>query len=556
MSDEHMAGVAEKLELLKQRFKHRALDDIQAVLSAVRGADRDPVSRDGLSLAYQGLHRLAGSAGTFGFHALGDEARSLELMLKPYLEVSPGGFPASSDSFDQILTEQFFHRIERMAELLTVEEGRPAQFDRSQSRAEDAASQPVAIIIEPDEEACESLAAALAPHGFTVHCAASADRVSRNVSDASVILVRNHCLTAPDARFAIKAGMPPVICMGSEDAFDDRYQLAAYGVDGFVSEPVNVPVLADYMEQLISERTNHHSDRVLVVDDDPELLEHYGVVLEAAGFDVRKVSSPPDMLGVLSEFRPDIVLMDIQMGAYSGLTLARMLRFDPQWVGLHIVFLSSEEDRDFQFNALAYGGDDFLTKPVSDRILVQAAKVRCYRAKQLDKLASRDSLTGLLKHSLAMSEISKEHSRCQRLGLTSVVAMLDLDHFKQVNDQYGHRIGDLVIKGLSNLLRHRLRKTDVIGRYGGEEFIVAMHGCSVQDASQSLKGICEQMASIAFPGGNREFFVTLSVGVAALDAYDSADAAIEAADRALYQRKSAGRNGVTIDQETVGPGDP
>ena len=201
--------------------------------------------------------------------------------------------------------------------------------------------------------------------------------------------------------------------MGSEDAFDDRYQLAAYGVDGFVSEPVNVPVLADYMEQLISERTNHHSDRVLVVDDDPELLEHYGVVLEAAGFDVRKVSSPPDMLGVLSEFRPDIVLMDIQMGAYSGLTLARMLRFDPQWVGLHIVFLSSEEDRDFQFNALAYGGDDFLTKPVSDRILVQAAKVRCYRAKQLDKLASRDSLTGLLKHSLAMSEISKEHSRCQ-----------------------------------------------------------------------------------------------------------------------------------------------
>ncbi|CAN0602328.1 unnamed protein product, partial [Ectocarpus sp. 12 AP-2014] len=228
--------------------------------------------------------------------------------------------------------------------------------------------------------------------------------------------------------------------------------------DGYASEPVDVPALVDCMERLISERTESDSGRVMIVDDDQELLEHYSVVLENAGFDVRKVSSPSKVLSALSEFRPDIILMDMQMGPFSGPVLARMLRFESEWVGLQIIFLSSEEDREFQFNALSQGGDDFLAKPVTDSILVQAAKVRCYRAKQLDKLASRDSLTGLLKHSLANSEVAKEHARCQRLGEQSVVAMLDLDHFKQVNDRHGHRVGDLVIKGLANVLRHHFRQ--------------------------------------------------------------------------------------------------
>lgn len=124
--------------------------------------------------------------------------------------------------------------------------------------------------------------------------------------------------------------------------------------------------------------------------------------------------------------------------------------------------------------------------------------------------------------------------------------MLDLDHFKHVNDRHGHRVGDLVIKGLANLLRHRLRKTDIIGRYGGEEFIVALPDCSIQDAKQSMQAVCEQMSKIAFSGACGTFSVTLSIGIAPLNAYEKPEDAIEAADRALYARKSAGRNGVTI----------
>jgi diguanylate cyclase (GGDEF)-like protein len=248
----------------------------------------------------------------------------------------------------------------------------------------------------------------------------------------------------------------------------------------------------------------------------------------------------------LSEFRPNLVLMDMQMGRYSGATLARMIRFDPEWLGLPIVYLSSEENRERQLEALSHGGDDFLTKPVSDHYLQRAVLVRCYRARQLEKLATRDSLTGLLKHSLANAEIENEFARSVRAGQESVVAMLDLDHFKRVNDRYGHRAGDMVIKGLANLLRHRLRKSDILGRYGGEEFIVALVDCALDDARAVMASVCERLSRIVFNAGDQEFSVTVSIGLARMNDYPTVEAAIEAADKALYERKHSGRNGVSL----------
>ncbi|WP_139173032.1 GGDEF domain-containing protein, partial [Marinobacter sp. AC-23] len=190
------------------------------------------------------------------------------------------------------------------------------------------------------------------------------------------------------------------------------------------------------------------------------------------------------------------------------------------------------------------------TKPVSDEFLVRTARIRCYRARQLSKLVSLDSLTGLLKHALAKIELNREYARCARSGHSSVVVMLDLDHFKKVNDSYGHGTGDMVIKALSNLL-HRLRNTDIIGRYGGEEFVIVLTECSLEKAVEVLEALCQDFARLLFSGGNEEFSVTFSAGVAALSAYESGEQAIEAADRALYQRKRAGRNGVTVASEAL-----
>ncbi len=557
MSDTKKNRVAEQLEMLKGRFRDRAVEDLRKLDAIVRQIRSGTFSRDDVSEVYHSLHRLAGSAGTFGYTALGSEARLLENLIRPVTE-SAADIPApgaDDPRVESVVTDEFVRRISGL--MVMLDEASPvARHTDVQSpvTVPETRDEPEILIVDGDLARSRTLARDLELHGFKSVVSDSLNASPKGSGGGfSAVVIRDHLVTgADDPKLPDVFGSAPVICIGTEDTFAGRYMLAERGADGFVCDPVDVPFLADYIERLITEREEDGTGRVMIVDDDRELLEHYGLVLEAGGLEVRWVDDPTQILSVLSEFRPDIVLMDVQMGRFSGPDLVRMLRFDPEWLGLPIVYLSSEEDREFQVEALAKGGDEFLTKPVSDDFLLQAVTVRCYRARQLDKLASRDGLTGLLKHSVVKQEIQMEHARCQRLGQESVVAMLDLDHFKQVNDRYGHRTGDMVIKGMANLLRHRLRKSDIIGRYGGEEFVVALPDCSVANARTVMESICEQVSRIVFTSAGKEFSITMSVGIAPLHRFASSGEAIEAADQALYRRKQSGRNGVTLSGYDIG----
>ena len=345
----------------------------------------------------------------------------------------------------------------------------------------------------------------------------------------------------------------PVVCVGHEDSFETLYRVAEQGATAYFCEPLDMLELAERIESLALERGSRPQGRVLIVDDDLELGEHYCLVLKQAGIIARLVSDPADLMSELSAFEPDLVLMDVQLRDYSGVTLARLIRYEPRWLGLPIVYLSSEDNPENQLDALSKGADEFLVKPVTDDYLVRSVRIRCYRARQLSDLMNRDSLTGLLKHSLIKQEVDRELARCRRAGHTSCVVMLDLDHFKRVNDTWGHGQGDIVIRTLANLLRNRLRESDVIGRYGGEEFLLILPDCEPAVAVKLIEAIGKSFAELVFWAGDDSFQVTLSAGVALINDFPVSDQAIEAADQALYQRKRGGRNGVTLyDPSPVG----
>lgn len=532
--------VSAKLKVLQKRFSDKAVGEFNALEEIASGIRSGSANCDQIAQTYRILHRLAGSAGTFGFSTLGDKARDLELKIKPFAEDC-----SDISSALVALRKDFYQQLTELRALLETDDQEAKE--RLPSAPENAADEAQVIVFEPDQKRGKALAEGLALYGYQSHWLPGFDEWQRQ-EDAipSAIIIRDALFLAEDAGLPPLLMDVPVICISATDSFEQRYALASGGAEAFFCEPLNLPVMADHLERLLTDHADAASGRVLIVDDDQELAEHFQLVLSSGGMDVRTVGGDPSrILSVLAEFRPDIVLMDIQMGDISGPTLARMLRFEPEWLSLPIIYLSAESDREIQLEAMAKGGDDFLTKPVSDSFLLRTVRVRCYRARQLDKLVSRDSLTGLLKHSLAKADVAKEHARCQRMKHVSVVAMLDLDHFKKVNDTHGHRAGDLVIRGLANLLRHRLRKTDVIGRYGGEEFIVALLDCPIERAKGILKSVCDDFSRLAFKGAGSEFSVTLSVGLAALSDYPHPEDAIEAADQALYERKRAGRNGVT-----------
>lgn len=555
------AGVAEKLARLRLSFRQKAAGELEQLIksaSRLKHSDHSGCDReDDIALSHGILHRLAGSAGTFGYTALGDRARRLEQRLKPLADrgaaTTDNEYCRGEEDTQQLL--EIIAEVEGLRSLLDVTD-EPVRITRERHDGfSDKGSKPApdihVILCGLSAEATGSLDHALSNYGFLIS-RTDVNSLSLQTKPGMTTVVTSEDRLAEVSKIlgslehADGTPGPPLLCLGRQDDFNSRYALAEAGADAFFPEPVDAPQLAERIERLVHEQNELVSGKILILDDDEHLVAHYRTVLENAGFRVRAISKPETILSELSEFRPDIMLLDVRMGAYSGTTVAKLIRFDPEWVSLPIVYLSSEQDKHVQLEALAKGADEFMTKPVSDDYLVRTAQIRCYRARQLNELLIKDSLTGLLKHSVIKQEVENEHARCHRMSHVSSVAMVDLDHFKAVNDQHGHRTGDVVIKALANLLRNRLRSTDQIGRYGGEEFAIILPECTTDQAQKVLTQICEAFADISFATPEGDLSVTLSAGIAALDAFASGSDALDAADQALYERKTAGRNGVTV----------
>jgi diguanylate cyclase (GGDEF)-like protein len=236
--------------------------------------------------------------------------------------------------------------------------------------------------------------------------------------------------------------------------------------------------------------------------------------------------------------------MDVQMPEVDGIELARVIRQTRRHLSLPIVFLSAEQDTARQLLARKLGGDDFIPKPVDLDRLVTLVRLRAERARSLRAVMESDSLTGLLNHARFKERLALEMERARREGKELSLAIIDLDHFKSVNDTHGHLVGDRVIRGLARSLQKHLRRTDVIGRYGGEEFAALLPSTAPEQAANRMSQIRERFAVTPFDGAHRPFSVTFSAGVAGSLQHEGPEALISAADAALYAAKRAGRNRV------------
>ena len=393
---------------------------------------------------------MAGSAGTFGLPELGQSARVIEKQLKALLE-SAASADVAGDEFVSVSAEvaseirQLATLLEKAPDVVTTAEVSQAKAPAAAESYDGAHGMQVNVMaLGHSLDYLPGLVKSLAVYGFVCE-SGSIDRPDdvaerlRERANASILLCvdsvlgdvmdfrEQHLPKAEHRRF-------PVVCIGHESSFDSLYRVAQQGATAYFCEPLDLPELAERIESLALERGSRPQGRVLIVDDDLELGEHYCLVLKQAGIIARLVSDPADLMSELSAFKPDLVLMDVQLRDYSGVTL---IRYEPRWLGLPIVYLSSEDNPENQLDALSKGADEFLVKPVTDDYLVRSVRIRCYRARQLSDLMNRDSLTGLLKHSLIKQEVDRELSRCRRAGHTSCVVMLDLDHFKRVNDTWG-----------------------------------------------------------------------------------------------------------------------
>ncbi|TFG59654.1 MAG: diguanylate cyclase, partial [Spirochaetales bacterium] len=329
------------------------------------------------------------------------------------------------------------------------------------------------------------------------------------------------------------------------DDFDTRLAAVRAGGEAFFAFPPDMVRVMDKIDALLhrKEQVPYH---ILIVDDDPEQVSYNALLLQQAGMITSVALDPRQVVKILVEAKPELILMDMYMPGCDGTELAAIIRQQAAFVGVPIVFLSVESDMEKQIEAIRLGGDDFLMKPIREEHLIASIVNRAERTRSMRYLMERDSLTGLLNHTNLKEQLTRELMRSQRTESEFCFAMIDVDHFKKVNDSYGHLTGDNVLKGLAKLLRERLRVTDIIGRYGGEEFGVVLLNTSLENAWKIMDEIRINFSQIRQLADMQEFFVTFSCGIASCSDFKSTGAINEAADKALYSAKEGGRNKVTV----------
>jgi diguanylate cyclase (GGDEF)-like protein len=337
----------------------------------------------------------------------------------------------------------------------------------------------------------------------------------------------------------------PILILSPLSPFLDKVEAIHCGADGYFEKPVDWEALMRRLQHLL-ERNRPESARILSVEDDPHQSAFVSAVLKSAGYEVQVCDEPTRFEADLVAFKPDLVLMDIMLPGITGYDLVRYLRQDERHAALPVIFLTTDGQLQARIETAKVGGDDHLLKPVPPPLLLSAVAARLERSRFLKSLLDRDGLTRLLTHTAflerARATLALKQRHAEKL---SAWVMIDLDHFKAVNDKYGHPVGDRVLGALAALLRRRLRQPDTIGRYGGEEFAVLIEDLPEADTTRLISRLLEEFAELEHQvTGGGLFQCTFSAGVAMLEEGMDLDAWKKAADDALYAAKKAGRRRV------------
>ncbi len=535
MTESAEARLAQRMAALRKTFVHQMPERLVQIEDALAGKIV-VVGEEPIASAERLAHSIRGTAATFSFKKLSEAAFELEVAIREARGAGRGVDGMVKDARAALYAAASdLDASDRIPTLMM--ERVPAMVARVEE---------VWLVLGSMPELSEQLSAFV---GEWRVIGAPGEAVTRLERARPVALVLDLEADGADALLArAREQDVPVIGVTRRNDFESRLAAVRAGVRSYFCHPIDVSRVVEQVER-IGDVVGEAPARVLLVDDDLSAAKAHAAMLEAQGMKVRIVTEPAEVFVALEDHSPDIVLVDLYMPHCNGLELASVLRQEEAWVGLPIMFLSSEHDVDKHLAAMGRGADDFLTKPVSSHRLVTQVRARVTRARAMRALMHHDSLTGLLNHIAFKERVASEIARCRREGQPLAIALIDLDHFKSVNDLYGHPIGDRVLRTLARLLRQRLRKSDGVGRYGGEEFGLVLPNAGVDDALRIVDEIRRAFGAIVQHAGDRTFSATLSAGVAVLAGTDDArlpDRLIADADAALYRAKRGGRDCVKV----------
>lgn len=480
---------------VRDKFKQRMV----VIERASNAIAHDCSSQQLQQLAAAQAHKLVGSLGMFNFHRGAKLAQEVEQVLQTTEPLNR--------KQKQRLAVLIAAMQQQLAKAMTAQ---PPELLAVEAR-------PVLLIVEQDQPFAEELvqeAATWEIQGVIASDVTQAQQwLSQQQPDA--VLLDLSCVDNLELLTQLHAYTPPiaVLVLTNQDSLIDRVEVIRLGGRVFLHKTMPSHQILQAVQQVL-EQSRPVQAKVMVVDDDPQILMAISNLLPPWGMVVSTLAEPLQFWEALRDNHPDLLILDAQMPHISGVELCKLVRNDPRWAHLPVLFLSTHKDAQTMHRLFAAGGDDCVSKPIVEPELVNRILNRWERSHLRRTFAEIDALTGIANRHKFIQELLRLLEQVTHYHQPLCFAVLNLEHLKQINSQYGYAVGDQILCMFGDIIRQNFFSMDIVGRWGGAEFVVAMSGLTRSDGHHRLSQLRQALHQQEFitPNGQR-LAITFQAGV-------------------------------------------
>lgn len=527
-----------KLSQLRDEYKNKLPEKVSEI-NGIWNKLQSQTDTETLNNFHRMIHSLHGSAATFGYAEIAQVANNFENLAKSFI-----------DSKDLIQTSatQVEEFIKQLTALISANESDTTlnnKFKKSDTQ------NMLIYLLDNDKSWQTSLVLQMKSFGYEVICFDKANSFIEKLNQQipAILIININTINDELQNLLLeKVKEPetliPIIFISTNGEFSLRLKSVRLGGKGFFIKPFLIDDLIERMDKLL--KSDAELYRILIIDDEIDVANYNAAILEQANMKTCVITKAIEIDKALHEFNPDLILIDLVMPECNGVELAAIIRQQNLFQSTPIIYLSAESDPLKQLNAMKLGADDFITKSTESIYLIMKIRNRIERYKKLSSMMDRDNLTGLYNHSFLLKQLEIELKESMLLHNPLSIVILDLDNIKSINTTYGHQAGDHVLKSLGLMIRKRLNQNEIVGRYGGEKFMIILPNTPAETAKSTIDELRRHFLTINYSWNEQIFNSSFSAGIASFPEFPKSAALITAADEALENSTKTGRNKVSI----------
>lgn len=465
-----------------QRVKKKLNSRVSAIARATDAIFNNNLEDELRQQAITAAHKLAGSLGMFDIDEGSRLAKEIQQILQCERPLSGEQKQQLSELLQAIQQELTQATQERVPDFMTVDE------------------RPLLLIVESDESLKKQFQQET--KNWSMRCEVVCDSntarewICRQRPEAVLLDLAVKAIATKELTLLGELGActppVPVIVFGAKDNLNERVKISSLGGRGFLPPTISPNEILTVVTEVL-ERVRRTEIKILAVDDDPLILKALQQILEPWGMEVFTLAEPLEFWTTLEKVTPDLLILDLEMPHFSGIELCRVVRNDRRWADLPILFLTVHQDAATMQQVFAEGADDYISKPIVVPELLSRIDNRLERSQLLRTRTETDILTGVSNRYQFTQELTKLLQLAKRCSQTLCFALLNVDRLQQINDRYGYTIADRALSHVGKLLQKQFSSEDLVARWGGAKFAVAMYGMTKDEGKSRLLKLRETL---------------------------------------------------------------